>query len=134
MCGITLAYLIGAVSPNMDVANAALPAYVTILLFFCGLLVLDNKMPNYWAWQHYLTFIRFSWRAVMVDHFRGLGDPPLFANGLTTLQFYSLDVSARTPVPLCLDHIELECSQAIFSLPPPPPSHAPCSLVHIPPA
>ena len=29
-----LAYLVAALSPNMDVANAALPAYVVTLLFF----------------------------------------------------------------------------------------------------
>ena len=40
-----LAYLVGALSPNMDVANAALPAYVVVLLFFKGLLILDSSMP-----------------------------------------------------------------------------------------
>ena len=35
----------GALSPNMDVANAALPAYITVLLFFAGLLILDSSMP-----------------------------------------------------------------------------------------
>ena len=34
--GIVLAYFIAALSPNMDVANAALPAYVVTLLFFAG--------------------------------------------------------------------------------------------------
>ena len=39
-------------------ANGALPAYVTILLFFRGLLVLDSAMPVYWVWFRYLTFNR----------------------------------------------------------------------------
>lgn len=34
--GIVLAYFVAALSPNMDVANAALPAYVVTLLFFAG--------------------------------------------------------------------------------------------------
>jgi energy-coupling factor transporter ATP-binding protein EcfA2 len=34
--GIVLAYGIAAVSPNMDVANALLPAWVTVQLFFAG--------------------------------------------------------------------------------------------------
>lgn len=32
--GIVLGYFIAAISPNMDVANAALPAYVVTLMFF----------------------------------------------------------------------------------------------------
>ena len=46
----------------------------------------------YWVWFRYITFIRYPFRALMVDHFRGLGDPALFADGRTTLQFYSMDV------------------------------------------
>ena len=45
-----LAYAIASVSPNMDVANAALPAYVTSLLFFVGLLLRIQDQPNYWKW------------------------------------------------------------------------------------
>lgn len=33
-----LAYFVAAMSPNMDVANAALPVYVSTLLFFTGFL------------------------------------------------------------------------------------------------
>jgi hypothetical protein len=51
MCAhAVLAYFIAAVSPNMDVANAALPAYVTSLLFFVGLLLRIQDQPNYWKW------------------------------------------------------------------------------------
>ena len=45
-----LAYAIASVSPNMDVANAALPAYVTSLLFFVGLLLRIQDQPAYWKW------------------------------------------------------------------------------------
>ena len=31
-----MAYFVAALSPNMDVANAAVPAYVVTLLFFVG--------------------------------------------------------------------------------------------------
>jgi hypothetical protein len=48
--GIALAYLVAALSPNMDVANAALPAYVVTLLFFAGQLITFGVMPNYWSW------------------------------------------------------------------------------------
>ena len=45
-----LAYLIAAISPNMDVANGALPAYVVTLLFFVGLLIRAADQPVYWHW------------------------------------------------------------------------------------
>ena len=34
-----LAYFVAAMSPNMDVANAALPVYVSTLLYFGGFLI-----------------------------------------------------------------------------------------------
>ena len=45
-----LAYFIAAISPNMDVANAALPTYVVTLLFFVGLLIRSADQPRYWHW------------------------------------------------------------------------------------
>ena len=48
--GIVLAYVIAAISPTLEVANSALPAYVVSLLFFVGLLIRQEDMPGYWAW------------------------------------------------------------------------------------
>ena len=45
-----LAYLIAALSPTMEVANGALPAYVVTLLFFVGLLIRADDQPRYWHW------------------------------------------------------------------------------------
>ena len=45
-----MAYFLAAASPNMDVANAALPAYVVSLLFFVGLLIRHIDQPDYWSW------------------------------------------------------------------------------------
>ena len=43
-----LAYTVAACSPNMDVANAALPTYVVTQLFFAGFLIRQPSMPVYW--------------------------------------------------------------------------------------
>ncbi len=56
MCCAVLAYIIAALSPNMDVANGALPAYVVILLFFVGLLIRPQDQPSYWHWYPLLLF------------------------------------------------------------------------------
>ena len=45
-----LAYLVAALSPNMDVANAALPLYVVTLLFYAGFLLRWKDIPDYWKW------------------------------------------------------------------------------------
>lgn len=39
MVPAVLAYFVAAMSPNMDVANAALPVYVSTLLYFGGFLI-----------------------------------------------------------------------------------------------
>lgn len=69
-CGrAALGYFIAAVSPNMDVANAALPAYVTVLLFFVGLLLRPQDQPRYWHWFSYLDFLKYAWSAQMINQF-----------------------------------------------------------------
>ena len=48
--GIILAYLVASIAPTVDFANAALPAYVAMSLFFIGLLVPYESIPLYWRW------------------------------------------------------------------------------------
>ena len=48
--GIVLAYTIAALSPNLDVANAALPTLVVTFLFFAGLLLRWESIPDWWRW------------------------------------------------------------------------------------
>lgn len=66
-----IGYFIAAISPNMDMANAALPAYVTVLLFFVGLLLRNQDQPIYWRWFSNLDFLRFAWSAQMINQFEG---------------------------------------------------------------
>ena len=66
-----LAYFIAALSPNMDVANAALPAYVVTLLFFAGFLLRWGDIPKYWQWYGYIDFLHYAWGALMANQFAG---------------------------------------------------------------
>eukprot|EP00887_Chlorella_sp_A99_P000295 scaffold13.g295.t1 len=88
--GITLGYTIAALSPNMDVANAALPAYTTVLLFFAGFLLRSEQMPAYWKWFSYIDYLKYGWGALMVNQFGGDKDA-MYVNGQTILRYFSLD-------------------------------------------
>ncbi|DBA95854.1 hypothetical protein WJX77_006274 [Trebouxia sp. C0004] len=88
LVGVVLAYLIAAISPNMDTANAALPAYVTVLLFFSGFLITWPKIPKYWIWMAYMDFMRYGWGALMINQFQGQ-NVQLF--GQDVLEYYGLD-------------------------------------------
>ena len=87
--GIALGYAIASAAPNMDVANAALPAYVTTLLFFVGLLLRPQDQPKYWRWYSYIDFLKYAWQAQMVNQFEG--EQTLRAlDGGSILDFYSI--------------------------------------------
>jgi ATP-binding cassette subfamily G (WHITE) protein 2 len=53
--GVILAYLISALSPNMEAANALLPTYVVTLLFFTGFLIRPADTPDYWKWYTHVA-------------------------------------------------------------------------------
>merc|ERR1712157_247941 len=70
--GIILAYFVAAFSPTVDSANAILPCYVTLCLFFVGLLIPYEEIPVYWQWFSYITFLRYSWSALMLNTFESI--------------------------------------------------------------
>eukprot|EP01024_Parvocaulis_polyphysoides_P058991 TRINITY_DN6370_c0_g1_i6.p1 TRINITY_DN6370_c0_g1~~TRINITY_DN6370_c0_g1_i6.p1 ORF type:complete len:630 (+),score=106.23 TRINITY_DN6370_c0_g1_i6:31-1920(+) len=76
--GIMLAYFVASVSPNMDVANAALPAYGVTLIFFSGFLITFRDIPDYWIWWSYLDFLRYANSALMANQFKD--NDPIFIN------------------------------------------------------
>ncbi|KAK9904972.1 hypothetical protein WJX75_006687 [Coccomyxa subellipsoidea] len=86
--GILLAYIIAGLSPNMDVANGALPAFVVIMLFFVGLLIRPQDQPNYWHWFQYIDFLHYAWVAQMINQFEHT-QIYIFLN-LEILTFYDL--------------------------------------------
>ena len=55
--GIVLAYAVAALSPNMDVANAALPTLVVTFLFFAGFLLRWTDIPPWCAGGLEFNFI-----------------------------------------------------------------------------
>lgn len=108
MLGIVLAYAVAAVAPNMEAANALLPTYVTICMYFGGFLLLFDKIPVGWQWFSWTSFLRYSWAALMLNHYEGgeLDSTPVFVdkNGepKTVLEFYDMDDGIMASLGACL--------------------------------
>ncbi|WIA12825.1 hypothetical protein OEZ85_006453 [Tetradesmus obliquus] len=86
--GIVLAYFVAALAPSMDVANAALPVYVSTLLYFGGFLFTFSTMPPWWKWYSFINPLRYSWTAVMINQFEA--NDPVWLNGQTVLEYYGI--------------------------------------------
>merc|ERR1712157_688584 len=87
--GIVLAYLVAAFSPTVDSANAFLPCYVTLCLFFVGLLIPYDDIPIYWQWFSYITFLKYSWSALMINEYNAIDIP------FDVLQVFSVPADAN---------------------------------------
>jgi len=70
MTGICLAYAVAAVVPTMDAANALLPTYVTTCMYFGGLFITFDKIPEGWYWFSWTSFLRYSWGALMLNQYQ----------------------------------------------------------------
>jgi ABC-type multidrug transport system ATPase subunit len=96
MIGIVLAYAVAAVAPTMEAANALLPTYVTVCMYFGGLFILFDKIPTGWKWFSYTSFLRYSWGVLMLNQFDGEanGEALLFADDsgklMNILEFYGM--------------------------------------------
>jgi ATP-binding cassette subfamily G (WHITE) protein 2 len=97
LIGVILAYFFAAIVPSLEAANALLPTYVTICLYFGGLFIVFDKIPPGWEWFSWTSFMRYSWGAFMLSTYRDsdLAEVPVFfdANGnpQTILDFYGFD-------------------------------------------
>jgi len=70
LVGVILAYAFAAYFSSLSSANAWLPTYVTVNLYFSGFVILFEKIPQGWRWFGWTSFMRYSWGAMMVDNFQ----------------------------------------------------------------
>lgn len=81
---------------HSEAANALLPTYVTVCLYFGGLFIVFDKIPKGWEWFSYTSFIRYSWAAFMLDNYRDSETSRVAVffdaegNAQTTLEFYGM--------------------------------------------
>jgi hypothetical protein len=69
---ISSGQFIGAVSPNLTVANALLGLVLSMLGIFSGFLITTHSIPDYWIWAHYVDFLRYSLEAAVANELSGL--------------------------------------------------------------
>lgn len=90
-------------------ANAWLPTYVTVNLYFSGFVILTDKIPAGWQWFAWTSFMRYSWGAMMVNNFED-SEPGRLAvffdsegNAQAVLEFYGMaDGSVMSSTGACL--------------------------------
>ena len=76
-CGGAVAYLCAAVARDVDAANAILPVYNVLQVLFAGVLLNINDVPRAWTWWPPTLFVRYGWKAQMLNHFARV-EPPVF--------------------------------------------------------
>ena len=87
--GVAAGYLVAAASPSMDVANAALPTWACVNLFFVGQLIRFDDMPRAWRWYSWLDPMRYGWAGLLVNE-EGASPLPLYIAGKRLTEFYGV--------------------------------------------
>merc|ERR1712241_644948 len=93
---------------TMEAANALLPTYVTTCMYFGGLFILFDKIPDGWKWYSWTSFLRYSWGALMLNQFQDddTGASKVFFDGegrqVTVLEFYGLAEGVMSHLGGCL--------------------------------
>jgi len=122
MVGIVLAYAVAAVAPTMEAANALLPTYVTTCMYFGGLFIVFDKIPDGWEWYSWTSFLRYAWGALMLNQFKdqSTGDLRIFYTGgrepMTILEFYGLadETSIMSDMGGCIGILAFLCVTFAF--------------------
>jgi len=107
MVGIALAYAVAAIAPNMEAANALLPTYVTTCMYFGGLFLVFDKIPDGWYWYSWSSFLRYAWGALMLNQFKdqSTGEAIVFyedGKAVNILEFYGMDDGIMGELGACI--------------------------------
>lgn len=89
LCGVSSAYFLAALSPNIDTANALVPIYGVICMFFAGFLIIRTDMPWYWRWLMYATPTFYGVSGQVQNFFSGDRDI-IFLNNQTVSNYYGV--------------------------------------------
>lgn len=72
---VAFAYLVAAAAPNLDVANAVVPGFMMLMLFFAGFLIMISALPSFLVWVPYVDFIKYGFAALQYNHWNSVTEP-----------------------------------------------------------
>jgi len=90
--GSLLAYLFASIAPSTEFAIIFCSGINIVLLFFVGLLIRWQDIPDYWRWIVYINYIHYSWGALMKNQFTD--EDMLEPFGIPILQYFNLENGA----------------------------------------
>lgn len=90
--GSLVAYLFASIAPTTEFAIIFCSGINIVLLFFVGLLIRWQDIPDYWRWLVYINYIHYSWGALMKNQFTEKDVLEPF--GIPVLQYFNLDNDA----------------------------------------
>jgi len=71
LCGVSLGMLISSSFKSVTMGPQLAPAFVIIFLIFNGFMINEESIPVYFIWLRELSFIRYAFKAVIVNEFAG---------------------------------------------------------------
>lgn len=90
IAGITVSYAICSISPSINVANAAVPVFGVICLFFSGFLIRLDSIGWWWRWFCYITPTFWSFGSQLNNFFSGARNFPYLGYPSVT-SYFGLD-------------------------------------------
>ncbi len=72
---VAFAYLVASASPNLDVANAVVPAFMMVMLFFAGFLILVSSIPGWLRWIVKIDFLKYGFTALQQNYWVNINEP-----------------------------------------------------------
>merc|ERR1711933_414993 len=72
IAAVGLGFLIGAMTPNVDAANAMTPLIMVLMILFGGFYINSGSMPVWIAWLENLSIIKWVFEAYCINEYKGL--------------------------------------------------------------
>jgi ATP-binding cassette subfamily G (WHITE) protein 2 len=96
LCSEGIGLIASTLAPNVMVANIIAPLITIVFLLFGGFYIQTDSIPSYFKWVESISYLKYSYRVLMVNEFSGLslecstGGGPCYADGESVLDLYGM--------------------------------------------
>lgn len=99
--GLYACQLIAAISPSAQTAISGFPVALFFTITFAGYMIFIPSFPTWLeSWAPYISFMRFSFQALVVNEFKDNSDLPYGNAYLDTLGFNDYSAQTCAPIPM----------------------------------